>query len=231
MHDAPALLAVTERTRLRRMPERSSLDRSDLDAILDSGFVCHLGVLDGGLPSVLPTTYGRAGDRLYVHGSVASRSLRGARSAAPVCVTVTLVDGLVLARSVFEHSVNYRAAMVYGVPEILAGEEKLDGLRVLTEHVLPGQWAYARRPSAKELAQTTVLALSLEEVSVKIRTGPPEDGDGPDGDLPVWAGEVPLRVGALDPVPDPSGRRGVPLPPHIADFAWRAEARYSPHAS
>jgi len=210
------------------MPERVSLDRRDLHAILDAGFVCHLGVLDDGVPLVLPTIYGRAGDRLYVHGSVASRSLRTARAAQPVCVTVTLVDGLVLARSVFEHSVNYRAVMVFGVPEILAGDDKLEGLRTLSEHVVPGQWEYARRPSREELAQTTVLELPLDEVSVKIRTGPPEDGDGPDADLPVWAGEVPLRVVALDPVRDRAGRDDAPFPPHLAAYVSAVAARTAP---
>ena len=138
---------TTERTRLRRLPEEGSHRRADLHAVLDAGFVCHLGIdVDGG-PMVVPTSYGRSGDTFYLHGSVASRSLRAARPAAPVCVTVTLVDGVVLARSVFNHSVNYRCAMIFGVPEVLTDEaEKLAGLRALSDHVAPGQWEYARAP-------------------------------------------------------------------------------------
>lgn len=210
------------------MPERGSLDRAELWSILDAGFVCHLGVLDAGAPLVLPTVYGRDGDRLYVHGSVASRSLRTARGGLPVCVTVTFVDGVVIARSVFEHSVNYRSVVVLGVPELLSGEAKLEGLRVVTEHVVPGQWGYARLPSRQELAQTTVLALALDEVSVKARTGPPEDGDGPDASLRVWAGEIPLRVAAASPVVDPSCLPGVELPGHLSSYVDGAAGRFAP---
>lgn len=224
----PGRLAQTDRTRLRRMPERGSTERRDLEAILDAGLICHLGIVIDGWPTVLPTSYGRSGDRLYVHGSVASRSLRSLREAAPVCVTVTLVDGIVLARSVFEHSINYRSAMVFGVPDVLAGDEKRDALRVLTEHVAPGQWAYARGPTDQELAQTTVLRLSLDEASVKIRSGPPEDGDGPDGELDLWAGDVPLRTQGLEPVPDPSLRPEVLLPSHLASYARQMAARLAP---
>jgi len=185
--------------------------------VLDAGFVCHLGLeVDGG-PMVVPTSYGRAGDHLYLHGSVASRSLRAAKEPVPVCVTVTLVDGVVLARSVFNHSVNYRCAMVYGSAEELTGDEKLEGLRIISDHVAPGQWEYARSPSAKELAATMVLRLSLDEASVKVSAGPPDEGDGPDGDLDVWAGEIPLRTVRLDPVADPALRAGIPVPDHLRD--------------
>jgi nitroimidazol reductase NimA-like FMN-containing flavoprotein (pyridoxamine 5'-phosphate oxidase superfamily) len=220
----------TARTRLRRMRERASFARADLDALLDAGFVCHLGLVLDGWPHVVPTSYGRAGDTLYVHGSIASRSLRAAGEQAPVCATVTHVDGLVLARSVFEHSINYRCAMVFGVPRVLAGEEKLEGLRVITEHVVRGQWSYARRPSRSELAQTTVLALGLAEASVKIRSGPPGDGDGPDADLEVWAGEVPLRCVATDPVADPSARTAVALAPHLERCVAEMALRLAPPA-
>jgi len=214
--DAPDDGPVTERTRLRRLPEQGSHRREDLHAVLDAGFVCHLGLVVEGAPMVVPTSYARAGDTLYLHGSVASRSLRSAREAVPVCVTVTLVDGVVLARSVFNHSVNYRCAMVYGVPEVLTEVgEKLVGLEAISEHIAPGQWRYARSPSAKELAATTVLSLSLDEASVKVSSGPPDDGDGPDGDLEVWAGEVPLRMVRLDPVADPALRAGMALPDHL----------------
>ena len=210
----PADLPQTDLTRHRRLREQGSLDRADLDAILDAGFVCHLGVVVDGRLLVVPTVYGRDERQLYLHGSVASRSLGGD---LPVCVTVTHVDGLVLARSVFEHGVNYRSAMIHGdARRITDPEEKLAGLRALTEHATPGQWTYARRPNRKELAATTLLALSLEEASVKIRTGPPDDGDGPDADLGVWAGTLPLTSTWGAPVPDPALPSGIPVPEHIA---------------
>ena len=207
-------LPVNDRTRHRRLADQGSLDRADLDAILDAGFVCHLGVVIAGRPVVVPTVYGRDGRRLYFHGSVASRSLTGG---APVCVTVTHVDGLVLARSVFEHGVNYRSAMIHGVPhKVTDPEEKLAGLRCLTEHATPGQWSYARLPNRKELAATTLLVLSLEEASVKIRTGPPDDGDGPDAELGVWAGTLPLTSTWGTPLSDPALPPGIPAPDHVA---------------
>jgi nitroimidazol reductase NimA-like FMN-containing flavoprotein (pyridoxamine 5'-phosphate oxidase superfamily) len=209
-------LPVTDRTRHRRLREQGSTERGDLDAILSAGVICHLGVVVDGYPMVVPTVYGVSGDTLYLHGSVASRSLVSAPQAA-ICVTVTHVDGLVLARSVFEHAVNYRSAMIYGTPRVVTSrEEKLAGLRCLSEHIVPGQWDYARRPSKKELAATTLLALPLAEASVKIRTGPPDDGDSPDAALPVWAGVLPLAPAWGDPVPDPVLPPEIPLPPHIA---------------
>src|SRR5436309_4462447 len=161
-------LPVTERTRHRRLREQGSTDRADLAAILASGVICHLGVVVDGYPMVVPTVYGLDGDILYLHGSVASRSLVSAPQAT-VCVTVTHVDGLILARSVFEHGVNYRSAMIHGVPRTVTDPaEKLEGLRLLSEQAAPGQWDYARAPSRKELAATALLALSLEEASVKV---------------------------------------------------------------
>ena len=206
----------TDRVRLRRLPDQGSHRPEDLHAVLDAGFVCHLGLVVDGWPMVVPTTYGRAGDHLIVHGSVASRSLRTAKEPSPVCVTVTLVDGLVLARSVFNHSVNYRCAMVYGLPELVDDPgEKLAALEALSEHVAPGQWGYARAPSDKELARTTVLRLSLAEASVKVSEGPPGD-DEEDLGLGVWAGEVPLRTVRLDPVASPDLRGGIGVPDHLA---------------
>ena len=207
---------VPDRVRLRRLPEQGSHRREDLDAVLDAGFICHLGLDVDGWPMVVPTTYARRGDHLFVHGSVASRSLRTARAPVPVCVTVTLVDGLVLARSVFNHSVNYRCAMVYGRPELVDDpEEKLAGLRTISEHVVPGQWGYARDPSEKELQRTSLLRLALDEASVKVSAGPPDD-EVEDLDLRVWAGEVPLRTVRLDPVPAPDLADDIGLPGHIA---------------
>lgn len=214
-------LPVTPRTTHHRLREQGSTSRPDLDDILRTGVICHLGVVVDGDPMVLPTVYGVAGEVVYLHGSVASRSLVAAPGAT-ICVTVTHVDGLVLARSVFEHAVNYRSAMIYGTPRLVTDPaEKLAGLRALAEHIVPGQWDYARQPSKKELAATTLLALSLAEASVKIRTGPPDDGDSPDADLPVWAGVLPLTAAWQSPIPDPVLPASVPLPPHITALASR----------
>ncbi|GAA2794482.1 pyridoxamine 5'-phosphate oxidase family protein [Streptomyces showdoensis] len=214
-------MEVTERTRLRRMREKGSHRREDLDAVLGAGFLCHLGVVVDGAPMVVPTVYGVEGDVLYVHGSVASRSLVRAPDGV-VCVTVTHVDGLVLARSVFEHGVNYRCAMVYGVPRIVTDpEEKLRGLRALTERSTPGQWEYARRPSRKELAATSLVALDLTEASVKVASGPPDDGDSPDAELGLWAGVLPLVTSFGTPVADPALPVDIRTPAHIADRAGR----------
>lgn len=189
--------------------------------MLAAGFIAHLGVLVDGTPMVIPTSYGFDEQTLYLHGSVASRSLQD--TGGPACVTITLIDGLVLARSVFEHAVNYRSAMIYGVPRpVTDPAEKLHGLRVLSEHVAPGQWDYARQPNRKELAKTTLLAVSLAEASVKIRTGPPDDGDSEDAALGLWAGELPLASTWGDPVPDPALPPGIGVPAHIAARARTA---------
>ncbi|WP_353945433.1 pyridoxamine 5'-phosphate oxidase family protein [Streptomyces sp. HUAS MG91] len=216
--ELPRTLTPTDRTRLRRFKENASFERADLEAILDAGFVCHLGVIVDGVPMVVPTVYGRDERYLYVHGSVASRSLTGAADDADetICVTVTHVDGLVLARSVFEHGVNYRCAMLYGVPRTLTDDaEKTEALRLITEHTAPGQWDYARRPSRKELAATTVLALSLEEASVKISAGPPDDGDSADAELGLWAGTLPLTTRWGAPTADPVLPASRTAPAHI----------------
>ncbi|MCW2890075.1 MAG: flavin-nucleotide-binding protein [Streptosporangiaceae bacterium] len=221
-------LSSTERTRHRRLRENGRTDRAELFAVLRAGFVCHLGVVVDGVPMVVPTVYGFDAATLYFHGSVASRSLSGAagdpagnpeQDMPQVCVTVTHVDGLVLARSVFEHGVNYRSAMIYGRPRALAGNDKLEGLRIVTEHCAPGQWDYVRRPSRKELAATILLALPLDEASVKIASGPPEDGDGPDGELGLWAGVVPMITGRAAPEPDPALPPGIAVPAHITALA------------
>jgi uncharacterized protein len=201
-------LSPTSRTRHRRLREQGHTDRESLFFVLRAGFVCHLGVLADGVPMVVPTVYGFDSDHIYLHGSVASQSLT---QDTTVCVTITHVDGLVLARSVFEHGVNYRSAMIYGVPRTLDGDEKLSALRCLTEHVAPGQWDYARRPNRKEMAATTILAISLEEASVKVRQGPPDDADDPHD---VWAGVLPLVSSWQPPVTDPLVTH--PVPDHIS---------------
>ncbi|MFF9788887.1 pyridoxamine 5'-phosphate oxidase family protein [Streptomyces nigrescens] len=210
-------LSQTDRTRHQRLREQGSLDRSDLDAILNAGFVCHLGVTVDSNLLVIPTVYGTDGTTLYFHGSVASRSLVASPDAS-VCVTVTHIDGLVLARSVFEHGVNYRSAMIFGIPRLVTDpEEKWTGLRCLTEQATPGQWDYARQPSRKELAATSLLALSLDEASVKIRTGAPDDGDTPDAELGLWAGVLPLQAHWGDLEPDPALPAHIKTPPHLAN--------------
>jgi nitroimidazol reductase NimA-like FMN-containing flavoprotein (pyridoxamine 5'-phosphate oxidase superfamily) len=207
-------LSATPRTRHRRLREQGRTDRADLLAVLRAGFIGHLGVRTSQGLMVIPTAYGFDEENAYVHGSVASQSL--AAGPAEACLTITIVDGLVLARSVFEHAVNYRSAMIYARPRIVADPaEKLAGLRLVSEHLAPGQWDYARQPSRKELAATRLLALSLAEASVKVRTGPPEDADSPDAELGLWAGELPLDTRWQPPVPDPALRAGLLPPPHI----------------
>ena len=192
--------APTDRTALKRLPQRGSYDREVVYKILDEGFVCHVGFVIDGQPFVIPTAYGRAGDKLYIHGSAASRTLRASGRGIPVCVTVTLVDGLVLARSAFHHSINYRSVVILGVATVVeAAEEKMTALRAFTEHVIPGRWDDVREPNEQELKGTSVLALPLVEVSAKVRAGPPKDDDE-DMAIPVWAGELPLRVTAGSPV-------------------------------
>ena len=207
-------LSATARTRLGRHSERGKTEHADLLAVLDAGMICHLGVIVGGTPMVLPTAYGRIGDTLYLHGSSANRSLHAA-DGQEVCVTVTHIDGLVCARSVFSHSVNYRSAVVFGTARIVTDEaERLAGLRAVTEQLIPGRWDAVRTPTRKELAATSVLAIPLSEASVKVRTGPP--GDEPaDLELPVWAGVVPTTVSFGEPQPDPAVRPGIVAPDHI----------------
>ena len=219
-------LSATERTRLRRHAERGKTSRADLLVVLDAGMICHLGVVVNGTPLVLPSAYGRIGDTLYLHGSSANRSLHAA-DGQQVCVTVTHVDGLVCARSVFSHSVNYRCAVVFGAARIVTDQdERLAGLRAVTEQLIPGRWDAVRAPTRKELAATSVLALPLTEASVKVRTGPP--GDEPeDLALPVWAGVVPMAVSFGEPEPDPALRPGTVAPDHIRLRSGRAGAARS----
>jgi uncharacterized protein len=218
-------LSSTARTRLRRAREKGRTDRDVLFDVLAAGLVCHLGVVVEGAPMVVPTVYGFDRRHLFLHGSVASRSL-AIPAGTLACVTVTVVDGLVLARSVFEHSVNYRSAMIYGVPRaVTETAEKLAGLRLVSEHVAPGQWEYARQPSRKELAATRLLALSLDEASVKMRSGPPDDADSPDAELGLWAGELPLASIWQPPVPDPALDPDPAVPPHIAARSGTALGR------
>ncbi len=214
-------LSVTARTQHKRLREQGRADRADLMAVLRAGFIAHLGVPTDHGVMVIPTVYGFDEQHAYVHGSVASRSL--AADMPEVTLTITIVDGLVLARSVFEHAVNYRSAMIYAQPRVVDdAEEKLAVLRLVSEHLAPGQWDYVRQPSRKELAATRLLALSLAEASVKVRTGPPDDADSPDAALGLWAGELPLDTRWGTPVPDPALPDSLPPPAHISSRTGNA---------
>lgn len=205
------------RTRVRRLPEKQSADREALDALLDAALVAHVAVVDDAQPYVLPVAFARDGDRLVIHGSNASRLFRALAGGAPTCVTVTVVDGVILARSAFESSMRYRSALVLGRCSLLAGEAKAVALQHLTERLLPGRSTDARPASAKELAATTVLALPLDEWSLKVSDGDPDDA-ADDLDRPVWAGVVPVEHRFGEPVAAPDLRFDVPVPEYVR--AW-----------
>ena len=212
-------LSSTSRTELHRHRERGRTERDDLYAVLDAGLICHLGVIADGAPRVLPTGYGRVGDLLYLHGSSANGTFM-AGAGREVCVTVTHLDGIVYARSVFSHSMNYRSAMIYGVTRLLTDPaERTEALRVITEHLAPGQWSYVRQPTRKELAATSVLELPLTEASVKIRDGGPHD-EPEDYAMDIWAGVVPVTVAFGEPVPDVDLRAGIAVPEHITNRVY-----------
>jgi nitroimidazol reductase NimA-like FMN-containing flavoprotein (pyridoxamine 5'-phosphate oxidase superfamily) len=198
----PENSAPSTRTRLVREPQRGVYDHAAIEAILDEAFICHVGFVVDGQPFVIPTGFGRRGDHLYIHGSAASRMLRNLDQGIAVCVTVTLLDGLVLARSIFNHSMNYRSVVVLGTAVAVTDpDEKLEALRLLSEHILPGRWAESRFPNEKELKATTVLRLPLTECSAKVRMGPPID-DAEDYEFQTWAGVIPLNTTPGEPIPD-----------------------------
>lgn len=202
-------LPVTERTRLKRLPKRGVFDRAAIHDILDEGFVCHVGFVVDGQPFVIPTGYARVGDDIYLHGSAASRMIRSLAAGLDVCVTVTLVDGLVLARSAFHHSMNYRSVMILGQARLVTDpDEKTEALRAFTNHIVPDRWDALRPVTSQELLGTSVLALPIEEASAKVRSGPPVDDDE-DLQWPVWAGVIPLSLQAAAPVADAHARPDV----------------------
>jgi uncharacterized protein len=212
----------TERTTLKRLPKRGVFDRGAVYEILDEGFVCHVGFAVDSQPYVIPTSYCRAGETLYIHGSAASRMLQTLQEGVDVCVTVTLVDGLVLARSAFHHSINYRSVLILGRASIVEDpDEKMQALQAFVEHVVPGRWSDVRQPTAGELKATLVLSLLLDEVSAKVRSGPPLD-DEEDYLLPVWAGEIPLRMVAGAPVADPRSHHGLEAPQYACQYRRQA---------
>jgi len=208
----------TARTRLVREPQRGVYDREAAYAILDEAFICHVGFVGDGQPFVIPTGFGRSGDTLYIHGSAASRMLRNLEQGAAVCVTVTLLDGLVLARSIFNHSMNYRSVVVLGTAyPVHDREEKLEALRLLSEHILPGRWAESRFPNEREIKATLVLRLAITEFSAKVRQGPPID-DAEDMNYPTWAGVLPLPVVPGAPVNDPDLDPAIPVPAYVRNY-------------
>ncbi|HZQ18804.1 MAG TPA: pyridoxamine 5'-phosphate oxidase family protein [Terriglobales bacterium] len=211
--------APTTRTRVQRLPHRGVYNRETVNRILDEGFICHVGFVLEGQPFVIPTSYGRDGDVLYIHGSVASRMLRNAGSGIPICVTVTLLDGLVLARSVFNHSMNYRSVVVLGTATPVEDrDEKLAALRTISEHIIAGRWDDARQPNDKELKATKVLRMPINEFSAKVRTGPPKD-DEEDYAFPVWTGVLPLSVAVGEPVKDVRLLEGLKIPEYVKNYA------------
>ena len=213
----------TPRTRLVREAERGVYDRETAYRILDEGFLCHVGFVADGQPFVIPTSYGRKDDRLYIHGSAASRMLREMKEGVPVCVTVTLLDGLVLARSIFNHSMNYRSVVILGkATPVDDALEKVEALRLLSEHIIPGRWADARQPNERELKATLVMRVPIEEFSAKVRSGPPID-DEDDYSFPTWAGVVPLETVSRPPINDPRLDPQYEAPPYAAHYvraAW-----------
>jgi len=214
----PENSSPTPRTRVVREPHRGVYDRATAYRILDEGFICHVGFVVDGQPFVIPTGYGRSGDNLYIHGSAASRMLRNMDQGVAVCVTVTLLDGLVLARSIFNHSMNYRSVVVLGTAVAVTDPaEKLEALRLLSEHILPGRWAESRQPNEKELKATLALRLPIQEFSCKVRQGPPIDDDE-DLTFPTWAGVIPLEVVPGKPMDDPTLEAGRAVPSYAINY-------------
>jgi nitroimidazol reductase NimA-like FMN-containing flavoprotein (pyridoxamine 5'-phosphate oxidase superfamily) len=213
----------TKRTEVRRLAKRAVYERETVYRILDEGLVCHVGFVADGKPVVIPTLYGRQGNTLYLHGSPASRMLGALGNGADVCLTVTIVDGLVLARSAFHHSMNYRSVVLFGKATLVQDPAaKREALRAFTEHVAKGRWQNVRQPNEKELKSTTVLAIPLEEVSAKVRTGPPLD-DEEDYALPVWAGVLPLELTPAAPLPDPRLAKDAAVPQYVRRYTRKKQ--------
>lgn len=205
----------SDRNRVRRIPDRGTYRKSEIYAILDEGLYCQVGFVVGGMPYLIPTLYARMGEKVILHGSRASRLMKHIRQGNEICIAVTLLDGLVLARSAFHHSMNYRSVILFGKGREIGDEvQKLEGLKLLSEHMLPGRWEDVRKPNKVELAQTSVVAVEVEEAAAKIRTGPPGDEES-DYDLPIWAGILPAKMEWLTPLPDPRLNKDVPIPAYL----------------
>jgi uncharacterized protein len=208
----------TVRNRVRRAPERGRYDRAAIYEIIDEAMICHVAFVQDGQPFVIPTIHARLGDRLLFHGATKSRLVLHAAAGQPLSVAVTHLDGLVLARSIFHHSMNYRSVVLFGAGRLVVDDgEKLAGLKALSEHVMPGRWDDVRGPNAKEMKATALVSMGIDSASAKVRRGPPND-DEEDYDLPVWAGVLPVRYDFLDPEPDPRLKPDVPLPPYLRDY-------------
>lgn len=212
------LLTITQRNQIKILPHKAKYERQEIYQILDEGLVCHVGFVVDSQPFVIPTAYGRIGESLYIHGSPASRMLRNLKQGIEVCITVTLLDGLVLARSAFHHSMNFRSVVIFGTATVVEDEaEKLAALKAFTEHVVSGRWDEVRPPTSQELAGTLVLSLPITEASAKVRTGPPIDYEE-DYALSVWAGELPLRLTTTTPIPDPRLSPEIKLPVNVQNY-------------
>jgi nitroimidazol reductase NimA-like FMN-containing flavoprotein (pyridoxamine 5'-phosphate oxidase superfamily) len=210
---------VSDRVRVRRNPTRGHYDRASIDDVLGRGLLAHVAFFDGRDPCCIPMLYAHFGDRIYIHGSTASRAIRALADGAAACVTVTIVHGLVLARSAYEHSANYEAVMAFGAFELIDDEaERLAAFEAFTERLLPGRWEEARQPNSQELKATAILAMEIDEASAKIRTGPPDDDESPDAERNVWAGVVPIVSSFGTPVPSPGLRPGIPLSPSVREL-------------
>jgi len=201
---------IDARNKVKRIPKRGHYDKATVYEILDAAFLCHIGFAVDGQPFVIPTSYGRDGDVLYLHGATTSRMMKQLATGMPTCITVTHLDGLVLARSTFHHSMNYRSAVVFGTARLVEGEEKMKGLEIITENILKGRWEESRQPIAKEMKATTVLRLDIDQASAKIRTGGPGD-EKQDYALPIWAGVVPIRQVYDAPIEDELLTEGIPV--------------------
>jgi nitroimidazol reductase NimA-like FMN-containing flavoprotein (pyridoxamine 5'-phosphate oxidase superfamily) len=222
---APVAAPASERVRLRRRRDRGHYDRALIDAILDEALIAHLGIVQDGQPFVIPTLHARHGDVVYCHGSAASRTLRALGIGVPACLTVSLLDGLVFARSAMHHSANYRSVVLLGqAREVRDPAEKLTALKAVVDHVAPGRWEGCRQPTANEMAATAVLALPIEEASAKVRTGPPLD-DEEDYALDFWAGVVPMAIASGEPQADPRLRAGIAAPSYVSGYRRPGSAR------
>ncbi len=209
----------SQHSQLHRLPDRGHYDQETIFAILDSAIICHVAFVQDGQPYAIPTLYARQGNRIILHGAKASRMMKHVAAGEPVCITVTQVDGLVLARSVFSHSINYRSVMVFGAGRLVSDpDEKMQALYTLTEQIAPGRWADARLPNAKEMNATSVAVVEIHEASAKVRTGPPKD-DAEDYALPVWAGVIPMQTIYGGPQPDPKLDPTIPLPEYLKDIS------------
>ena len=214
---------VSDRVRVRRGPTKGRYDQASIDGVLSGGLLAHVAFFDGRDQCCIPMLYAHLGDRLYIHGSTASRAIRALAEGAAACVTVTIVHGLVLARSAFEHSANYEAVMAFGTFERIDDEaQRLAAFEAFTEKLLPGRWEEVRQPNAKELKATTILAMKIDEASAKVRTGPPDDDDSPDAERETWAGVVPIVHSYGTPVPSPGLRPGIPLSPSVLELLRNA---------